>query len=77
MIPNGYAAEGLDKLTATTENETGAFISIAKKEGSKLIVDINKYYVNSFEPAARWSSLLSFIDKALEFNQQKILLKKL
>ena len=76
-IPDGYTAEGLDKLTATTENETGAFISVAKKDGNKLIVDINKYYVNSFEPAAKWASLLSFLDKALEFNQQKILLKKL
>ena len=76
-VPDGYTAEGLDKLTATTENETGAFISIAKKEGNRLIVDINKYYANSFEPAAKWSSLLGFLDKALEFNQQKILLKKL
>ena len=76
-VPDGYTAEGLDKLTATTENETGAFISVAKKDGNKLIVDINKYYANSFEPAAKWASLLGFLDKALEFNQQKILLKKL
>jgi Domain of Unknown Function with PDB structure (DUF3857) len=77
ILPDGYGAEGLDKLNATSENETGAFISIAKKEGNKVIVDINKHYVNSFEPAAKWPLLLNFLDKALEFNQQKILLKKL
>lgn len=75
-MPDGYAVEGVDKLNMKTENETGAFVSVAKKEGGKLIIDINKYYVNSFEPVAKWPSLLSFIDKANEFNQQKILLKK-
>jgi len=76
VIPDGYTAEGIDKLNLKSENETGAFISTAKKEANKLIVEINKYYINSFEPAAKWPSLLSFIDKANEFNQQKILLKK-
>jgi hypothetical protein len=75
-IPEGYAAEGIDKLNLKSENETGAFISTAKREANKLIVDVNKYYVSSFEPAAKWPSLLSFIDKANEFNQQKILFKK-
>ena len=76
VIPDGYTAEGIDKLNLKSENETGAFISTAKKEANKLIIEINKYYINSFEPAAKWPSLLSFIDKANEFNQQKILLKK-
>ncbi|MCW3119250.1 MAG: hypothetical protein JWM28_3332 [Chitinophagaceae bacterium] len=77
ILPEGYGTEGLDKLNTKIENETGAFVSIAKKEGNKIIVDINKHYVNSFEPAAKWPLILNFLDKALEFNQQKILLKKL
>ncbi|MES1216279.1 MAG: hypothetical protein ABUT20_12260 [Bacteroidota bacterium] len=76
-LPDGYAAEGLDKLNAKIENEAGAFTSIVKKEGNKIVVDINKYYVNTFELAAKWPMLLNFLDKALEFNQQKILLKKI
>ena len=76
-LPDGYSVEGLDKLNATVENQTGAFISKAKIEGNKIIADISKYYINSFEPAVRWHLLLNFLDKALEFNQQKILIKKL
>ncbi|MEP7372231.1 MAG: hypothetical protein ABI675_02510 [Chitinophagaceae bacterium] len=75
-IPEGYTAEGADKLNIKEENETGGFVSKAKIEGNKLIVEISKYYINSFEPAAKWPKLLSFLDKALDFNQQKILLKK-
>jgi hypothetical protein len=75
-IPGGYTVEGMDKLNVKIENETGGFASTAKKEGNKLVVEVNKYYVNSFEPVAKWPSLLGFIDKANEFNQQKVLLKK-
>jgi hypothetical protein len=76
-LPEGYNAEGLDKLNVKSENETGAFVSLAKKDGNKIIVDISKHYVNSFEPADKWPLIVNFLDKALEFNQQKILLKKI
>jgi hypothetical protein len=75
-VPEGYTAEGVDKLNSKTENETGAFIAVAKQEGGKVIVDIKKYYNHSFEPSSKWSLLLAFLDKALDFNQQKLLLKK-
>ncbi|HEV8285129.1 MAG TPA: DUF3857 domain-containing protein [Chitinophagaceae bacterium] len=76
-LPNGYSAEGIDKLNATIENETGAFISKARMEGNKVVADVTKYYTHSFEPAAKWPLLLKFLDKAVEFNQLKILIKKL
>ena len=76
-LPAGYSAEGVDKLNIAAENEAGGFKSVAKQDGNKLVIDINKYYNHSFEPAAKWPLLLSFIDKALEFNQQKVLLKKM
>ena len=76
-IPSGYSADGVEKLTMSVENEAGAFKSVAKLNGNKLIIDINKYYLHSFEPASKWPLLLSFLDKAIEFNQQKILLKKM
>jgi hypothetical protein len=34
-LSDGYAAEGLDKLNAISENETGAFISILKRKATK------------------------------------------
>jgi|GEM_PF-908801 len=75
-LPSGYSADGVDKLNISAENETGGFKSVAKQEGNKVILDVSKYYLHTFEPAAKWPLLLNFIDKALEFNQQKILLKK-
>jgi hypothetical protein len=77
MIPSGYLADGIDKLNMSVENEAGAFKSVAKLNDNKLVVDINKYYLHSFEPAGKWPLLLAFLDKATEFNQQKILLKKM
>ena len=76
-IPNGYTIEGLDKLNMSVENKAGGFISKVKTEGNKVIADVNKYYFNSFEPAAKWPLLLDFLDKSLEFNQQKVLIKKI
>ncbi|MEI9945438.1 MAG: hypothetical protein WDN26_14630 [Chitinophagaceae bacterium] len=77
IVPDGYTVDGMDKLNSSVENKTGAFIATAKQEGNKVIVNINKHYAHSFEPAANWPMLLSFLDKALDFNQQKLLLKKI
>jgi len=76
-IPSGYSADGIEKLNMIVENEAGAFKSVAKQNDNKLIIDINKYYLHSFEPASKWPLILNFLDKAIEFNQQKILLKKM
>jgi hypothetical protein len=76
LVPDGYSVEGVDKLNSGVENETGGFVSTSKLEGNKIIVEINKYYLNSFEPAAKWPLMVSFLEKASEFNQQKILIKK-
>jgi len=77
IVPAGYSVDGIDKLNMSVENEAGAFKSAAKLNDNKLVVDINKYYLHSFEPVTKWPLLVSFLDKAIEFNQQKILLKKM
>jgi len=76
-LPDGYSVEGLDKLNISEENETGGFTSNAKLDGGRLVVDVSKHYVNAFETASKWPLLLSFLDKASDFNHQKILIKKL
>jgi len=76
-IPEGYTLEGAEKLNVNVVNETGAFTSVARLEGNALKVDVDKYYNNFFEPVTRWPLLLDFLDKALEFNQLKVLLKKI
>jgi hypothetical protein len=76
-IPSGYAVDGIDKLNMSAENEVGGFKSVVKQEANKVIIDVSKCYLHSFESATKWPLLLTFLDKALEFNQQKILLKKI
>ncbi|KGO92960.1 DUF3857 domain-containing protein [Flavobacterium subsaxonicum] len=75
-IPAGYTVSGLDKLNKNVENATGGFISTAKIEGDKLIINTNKYYANYYEPATNWKNMLAFLDTAYQFTQEKILLKK-
>lgn len=76
IIPEGYTADGLDKLDMKLENETGAFVSTAQQEGNKIVLNINKYYSKTFYSSDKWPLLLAFLDKAMDYNQQKLLLKK-
>lgn len=75
-IPDGYTAEGLDKLNKKVESEVGGFVSTAKVEGNKLLLTAKKYYNNYTEPVANWSKLAAIVDAAFEYTKEKILLKK-
>lgn len=75
-IPEGYTAVGLDKLNKNVENETGAFVSKATQEGSKIVIKTSKKYNHYYEPNANWSKMIAFLDAAYQFSQEKILLKK-
>jgi hypothetical protein len=75
-IPDGYTVSGLDKLNKKVENSTGGFVSTAKIEGNKLIVTSYKYYSNYYEPNANWKNMITFLDAAYQFTQEKVLLKK-
>lgn len=76
-IPEGYTVQGLENLSKNVENATGGFVSSAKMDGSKLIVNTKKYYRNYFEENKNWSLMISFLDAAYQFSQEKILLKKI
>jgi hypothetical protein len=76
IIPDGYTAEGVEKLNKKVENETGGFVSTAKIEGNKIVMTARKYYNNNFEPVSNWTKLVAFVDEAFNFNKEKILLKK-
>jgi hypothetical protein len=75
-IPNGYTVSGLDKLNKSIDNETGAFISTAKLDGNQLIITTSKQYKNYYEPNTNWNKMISFLDEANQFTNEKILLKK-
>ena len=75
-IPAGYTVMGIDKLNKKVENETGKFISSASISGNQLIIKTMKEYKNYFEPNSNWIKMVSFLDAAYQFTQEKILLKK-
>lgn len=76
-IPDGYQVQGLDKLQNKVENATGGFVSSAKIEGSKLIVESKKHYSSNFNKKEDWHLMVEFLDAAYNFTQQQILLRKL
>ena len=75
-IPEGYTVEGTEKLDFNVENSTGGFISKATVEGSQLVIDTRKYYNHNYEPAKKWSLMLTFLEAAYDFTKVKVLLKK-
>jgi hypothetical protein len=75
-IPDGYTAEGTEKLNKNVENECGGFVSTAKVDGNKIVITVSKYYKNAFEPAANWDKIVAFVDEATQFSKEKILFKK-
>jgi hypothetical protein len=75
-IPDGYTAEGVEKLNKSIKNECGGFESTAKIEGNNLLITYSKYYTNIFEPASNWNKILAFVDAGFAFTKEKILLKK-
>jgi hypothetical protein len=75
-IPAGYTVMGIEKLNKKVENETGKFVSTASITGNQLTIKTIKEYKNYFEPNANWTKMVSFLDAAYQFTQEKILLKK-
>jgi len=76
IIPEGYNVSGLDKLEKSVDNVTGAFISSAILEGNTLKISTSKQYKSNFEPNANWGLMMEFLDEAVQFTNEKILLKK-
>jgi hypothetical protein len=76
-IPKGYAVSGLEKLNKSIINIAGKFTSNASLNDNKLIIKTVKQYNNYYEPNSNWSNIVSFLDAAYQFSQEKILLKKI
>jgi hypothetical protein len=75
-IPEGYTAQGLDKLTRKVDNSSGGFSSSARMENGKLIVETQWYYKSNYEPVKNWAAMLEFLDAAFDMSQQQVLLQK-
>lgn len=76
-IPDGYKAQGLDKLSKKVETSQGGFVSTAKIDDDQLIVETQKYYKNLKAGKESWSDLVEFLNAAHQFTEEKILLRKI
>jgi hypothetical protein len=76
-IPVGYKVDGLDKLTSSIENATGGFTSRVETKDDIVTIYTHKYYLHNYESSDKWPDMLAFLDAAYEFNQKKLLFKKL
>ena len=66
----------MDKLQYNIENETGSFVSTAAVEGSDLKIVTKKTYKNQYELRDNWEKMMEFLEGAVEFTNQKVMLKK-
>ena len=75
-IPDGYEVQGLEKFNIKVENDAGGFVSTAKQENRKVIIETYKHYDKFTLPKEEWPSVLSFLNAAENFAGQKVLLRK-
>jgi hypothetical protein len=75
-IPPGYTVDGLQELNTAVDNESGAFISSAKVENDKLLINTKKIYKKNFDKKETWANYVAFLEPAYKFSQSKIVLKK-
>lgn len=77
IIPEGFTIAGLEKLNKTVDNTTGSFTSSATVSDNALIISTSKQYKNNYEPNKNWGLMIDFLDAALQFSNEKILLKRI
>jgi hypothetical protein len=75
-IPAGYSIEGLQELNVNVDNESGGFVSSAKVDNDKLIINTKKVYKKNFDKKEAWPNYVAFLEPAYKFSQSKIVLKK-
>ncbi|MBI3518884.1 MAG: DUF3857 domain-containing protein [Bacteroidetes bacterium] len=75
-IPEGYTVEGYEALNKKYDTPFGGFESTVKIEGNKLIISTKKHYDVNYIKASDWPQCKEFMNGAVNFTKQKILLKK-
>lgn len=75
-VPKGYQVQGLEKLNQKVENKLGGFSCSAKEVKGKVVIETHKHYDVNYAPAGEWKNIVSFLNAANNFNEQKLLLKR-
>lgn len=76
QIPAGLKVGSIEHLNRNVDNETGSFRSVATLEMSVLKIKIEKKYKDNFHEKSKWSSVLAFVDEAVDFRSAKVILTR-
>lgn len=76
-VPAGYKVEGVESLNTEVSNASGRFKASAVLEGTVLKINVEQLYLNADLPASGWADFVKFINAASDFNQKKVVLKKI
>ncbi|MFM7022247.1 MAG: DUF3857 domain-containing protein [Flavobacteriales bacterium] len=77
IIPYGYTVSGFDKLIQKVDNDYLSFEVKAKVENGKLIIETEKIYKQKDFAKENWSEMCKSLKAAQNFNEAKVMLKKL
>lgn len=77
QIPDGYQAEGIEALNSEVSNGAGTFKSRASLEGNALKVAVERTYHKTTMPVSEWGDFTRFMNAASDFNQKKLILRKI
>ena len=77
-LPQGYepSKKSLQELNSRVDNSFGSFITTAKTEPGKLILQVTKTYKVLNLPVSAWQQLLDVYDARAQFGTRQIVLSK-
>lgn len=75
-IPDGYKIEGLETLNKKITSKYGSFEASSTIENNTLTIKTNKIYNTNYIPFNEWAQCKDFMNGAVDFTKQKVLLKK-
>ena len=75
-LPTGYTIEDLKDINFNIDNDMMSFKVESSVVGDKLIVKTHKIYKRITAPKADWQKVVDVFQKAYDFSQKKVVLKK-
>jgi hypothetical protein len=75
-LPTGYTIEDLKDINFTIDNDMMLFKVESNLVGDKLIVKTHKIYKRVTAPKTDWQKVVDVFQKAYDFSQKKVVLKK-
>lgn len=76
-VPAGYEVDGLDGVAMSVSNKAGIFETKAELEAGVLKVKIRRVYLQSNMPVSDWNDMVAFQNAGSQFNQKKVVFRKL